>query len=176
MIEKASKFTRLEDVDELEFKKKDINSIFRRVVRNFQPLIDKKGINLDYMAVDRCIADVNPVIEEVFANLLSNAIKYSPPGSRIVIDIHEEDEFWKVMVKDEGIGIPNEYKKSIFERFERGKRGGVKGSGLGLAIVKRIIDLHRGMVWVEDNPEGGSIFYLKIPKKAALKSLPTRIK
>ena len=52
----------------------------------------------------------------------------------------------------------------------------MKGTGLGLAIVKRIVELHRGTVWVEDNPNGGSIFYLKIPKKSALKSLRSRIK
>lgn len=165
MIEKASKFTRLEDVDELEFKKKDLNSVFRRVVRNFQPLIDRKRINLDYRVRDKCVADINPVIEDAFANILSNAIKYSPPSSRMVVDIQGKNESWIVMVKDEGMGVPDEYKKSIFDRFERGARGGVKGSGLGLAIVKRIIDLHKGMVWVEDNPDGGSIFYLKIPKR-----------
>lgn len=176
MIDKASKFTRLNDIDELEFRKTDLNTLFRGAVRNFKPLIEKKKINLDYRVRGRCMADVNPVIEEVFANLMSNAIKYSPPGSRVVVDINGENGFWKVIVKDEGIGIPDEYKKSIFERFERGVRGSIKGSGLGLAIVKRIIKLHRGEVWVEDNPDGGSIFYLKIPKKAAPKSLPTRIK
>jgi signal transduction histidine kinase len=44
------------------------------------------------------------------------------------------------------------------------KREGVKGSGLGLAIVKRIIEMHKGRVWVEDNPESGSIFIVEIPK------------
>lgn len=51
----------------------------------------------------------------------------------------------------------------IFERFRRGGKTGVKGSGLGLAIAGKIMELHNGRIWVEDNPEGGSIFIVEIP-------------
>ncbi|MCK4247747.1 MAG: HAMP domain-containing histidine kinase, partial [Methanomicrobia archaeon] len=61
--------------------------------------------------------------------------------------------------------VPDELKEAIFERFERGDVD-VKGSGLGLAIVKKIVDLHGGKAWVENNPEGGSIFFVEIPKMA----------
>ena len=54
--------------------------------------------------------------------------------------------------------------KRIFTRFQRVNKKGVKGTGLGLAIVKRVVDLHGGKVWIEDNPEGGSVFYVEIPK------------
>lgn len=60
-----------------------------------------------------------------------------------------------------GHGIEDEYKQKIFDRFERIEKGGVKDTGLGLAIVKRIVDLH---------PEGGSIFYVEVPKKRKAKS------
>ncbi|MBI5253168.1 MAG: HAMP domain-containing histidine kinase [Euryarchaeota archaeon] len=62
-------------------------------------------------------------------------------------------------------GGEDEYKQKIFDRFARIEKGGVKGTGLGLAIVKRIVDLHQGRAWVEDNPEGGSVFYVELPKK-----------
>ncbi len=72
-----------------------------------------------------------------------------------------------VFVKDNGEGVEDEYKESIFNRFTRVKREGVKGTGLGLAIAKRIVGIHKGSIWVEDNPEGGSIFYFEIPKNLA---------
>ncbi len=61
--------------------------------------------------------------------------------------------------------MDDEYKEMIFRRFDQTKKEGVKGSGIGLAIVKKIIDLHAGRVWVEDNPEGGSVFKVEISNK-----------
>jgi len=52
----------------------------------------------------------------------------------------------------------------IFERFHREEKKGVKGSGLGLAIAGKIVELHKGRIWVEDNPEGGAVFVVEIPK------------
>jgi signal transduction histidine kinase len=81
------------------------------------------------------------------------------------------------MVRDLGAGVPDRYKRSIFERFVSGKKAGIRGTGLGLAIVKRIAELHSGKVWVEDNlveyqdasgrvhqEKRGSVFVLRIPR------------
>ncbi len=65
-------------------------------------------------------------------------------------------------VKDWGYGIKDEDKAKLFTRFQRVEKKGVKGSGLGLAIVKRVVDLHGGKIWIEDNPEGGSVFCVEI--------------
>jgi hypothetical protein len=164
MIRNASKFAKLESAEKIEVEKKDLNVIFKDVIMYFEPVLKEKKMQLKYKAKGKCLAEVNPVIEDVFSNLLSNAIKFSPEKSKIVIDILDEDKYWKIMVKDYGIGIADENKPKIFERFKRIDKGNVKGTGLGLAIVKRIVDLHNGKVWVEDNPEGGSIFYVTIPK------------
>lgn len=164
-IENASKLSKLESEEKLEFKQLDLKDIFLNVIENFKTVYKEKNITVQYNAKGKCYATVNPFIEEVFSNLLSNAIKYSPENSKIIIDIMEEEENWKIMVKDYGIGIADEYKKLVFDRFKRRNKEGVKGTGLGLAIVKRIVELHRGKVWIEDNPENGSVFYVLIPKK-----------
>jgi signal transduction histidine kinase len=164
MIKKASTYARLERVEELEFFEADLGAVFREVIEDFSLQLQEKRMRVDYRVRGERWAVVSPTIEDVFSNLLSNAIKYSPEGSRIVVDILDEGEAWKVMVMDQGEGIPDSMKDVIFERFKRGEKTGVKGTGLGLAIVKRIVELHRGRVWVEDNPEGGSIFYVTIPK------------
>lgn len=165
MVELASKFAKLEDVKQLEFETMDIDLILKDVVGNFSPYLKKKNIRVELLMDGEYLAIVNPVIEEVFSNLLSNAIKYSPKESRILIDVLDYGDKWKVTVTDFDGGIPDESKPYIFERFRRIEKGGVKGTGLGLAIVKRIIDLHRGEVGVEDNPAGqGSVFWVTVRK------------
>jgi signal transduction histidine kinase len=69
-----------------------------------------------------------------------------------------------VSFADEGGGIPDVFKKTIFDRFERHDKKGVKGTGLGLAIARRIVDLHAGSIWVEDNAAGGCTFRVLLPK------------
>ncbi|MCG7853362.1 MAG: PAS domain-containing sensor histidine kinase, partial [Methanosarcinaceae archaeon] len=165
MIESASKFAKLESVEQLEFIDLDIGIIFKEVVEDFGPNLNEKKMLLEFAAGGSYPANVNPVIEEVFSNLMSNAIKYSPEGSRIIVDILDDGDKWKVMVTDFGIGVSDENKPRLFERFKRVERKGVKGTGLGLAIVKRIISLHGGSVGVEDNPAGqGSVFWVTVGK------------
>jgi len=71
-----------------------------------------------------------------------------------------------VSVADSGPGVPDEHKEKIFEKFHQVKQGTKvpgQGAGLGLAISKTIAEAHRGAIWVEDNPGGGSVFYLALP-------------
>lgn len=165
MIETAAKFAKLESIEELEFEKMDIAVIFKEVVENFRPQIKDKQITLEFKAKGTYPANVNTVIEEVFANLLSNAIKYGPQEGKIIIDMIDADDNWKVTVTDFGGGISDEDKPLLFERFKRVGKGSVKGTGLGLAIVKRIIELHDGSVGVEDNPAGaGCVFWVTVGK------------
>jgi PAS domain S-box-containing protein len=164
MIESAARLSKLDDEGGLRFQEEDLSAIFKEMVDNFKPMFAEKGIKVVYLPKGKCVAMVSSVVEDVFANLLSNAVKYSPPKSTVTIDILDDGNAWKVMVADQGEGVPEEYKEAIFNRFERGDKEGVKGTGLGLAIVKRVVELHKGKVWVEDNTPRGSIFYVLIPK------------
>ena len=165
LIESTARFAKLESVEELEFGEEDIASMFKIVVDNLTPKIEDKHITLEFKADDTYSANVSPMIEEVFVNLLSNAIKYSPEKSKIIVDIIDAGENWKVTVTDFGEGVSDEHKTMLFDRFQRVNKVAVKGSGLGLAIVKRIIELHEGEVGVEDNPAGvGSVFWVTVGK------------
>ncbi|MGP8321103.1 MAG: PAS domain-containing sensor histidine kinase [Methanosarcinaceae archaeon] len=165
LIETASKFAKLENIEELEFKRNDIGKIIKNVVSVFEPLADKKEMSIEFLADNKYFARVNPIIEDVFSNLLSNAIKYSPKGSRIIIDIKDDETNWRVSVTDFGFGITDEDKAKLFQRFKRVDKKGIKGTGLGLAIVKRIVELHGGNVGIENNPAGqGSIFWITVKK------------
>jgi PAS domain S-box-containing protein len=170
MIESASKYAKLDSTEKLEFQEVDLATVLKGVIKGFRPLLEEKKIRLSYrvegdVGVLRAMA--NQVIEDAFANILSNAIKYSPVGGEIVVEIQDRGDRWRVAVKDRGPGVPDESKEAIFSRFERVHKKGIKGTGLGLAIVRRIVELHSGRVWVEDNPGGGSIFYVSLPKAAS---------
>ncbi len=103
-------------------------------------------------------------LQQVVLNLMDNAIKYTPPGSRIIVDLRADLEGVLFSVGDQGPGINKEERDSIFDKFTRGDDGGhITGSGLGLAISKGIVDLHNGRIWVEDNEPEGSIFKVFLP-------------
>ncbi|HVW97721.1 MAG TPA: ATP-binding protein [Mucilaginibacter sp.] len=104
-------------------------------------------------------------IEQVFNNLLSNAAKYSPDADKIWVDSRIEADFLVVSVKDVGVGIPKKDQRQLFERFYRSEKTShrFQGLGLGLFISAEIIRRHGGDIWVQSNPDGGSVFYFKLP-------------
>lgn len=165
MIECATKLSKVEEEGDICFIDQDLNVIMKGVLESLEPIIKEKDMHIEFLASEEAIAWSSKIVEDIFINLVSNAIKYSPAGTAVTIAILNEGDSWKVMVADKGEGVADNVKEAIFDRFNRGGKVGIKGSGLGLAIVKRVVDIHQGKVWVEDNPGGGSIFFVTLPKK-----------
>ncbi|HAZ10822.1 MAG TPA: two-component sensor histidine kinase [Candidatus Omnitrophica bacterium] len=109
-------------------------------------------------------------LTEVFLNLISNAIKFNDKQKPVIeIGYDDQGDLHKFYIKDNGIGIKEEYFEKIFEIFQRlGKREDVEGTGAGLTIVKKIIQIHKGNIWVESKPGEGSVFYFTIPKDRSM--------
>jgi len=165
MMESASKFIKLESIEDIKFDEKDIVPMVQRAVREYEQEAIKKGVGLELRTSCQCNSIVNPLMEEVFLNLISNAIKFSPANEKVIVNINDYNGECRVQVTDFGPGISSKDKSMIFERFRQADKGSVKGSGLGLAIVKRIMDLHNGKVGIDDNPLGkGSIFWVSVKK------------
>jgi two-component system sensor histidine kinase SenX3 len=100
-------------------------------------------------------------------NLVSNAIHYSPPNSRIGIGISLVNEVVEIAVTDQGIGIPEEERERVFERFFRldpARSRNTGGTGLGLSIVKHVVQNHGGDVRVWSQPGRGSTFTIRLPE------------
>lgn len=104
-------------------------------------------------------------LEQVFQNLVGNAIKYrreEPVHVRLAA--RREDTFWLFWVEDNGIGIPAEYRETVFGIFKRlHTNAAYSGTGMGLAICQRIIERYRGRIWVESELGRGSKFLFTIP-------------
>jgi len=104
-------------------------------------------------------------IRRVLLNLLDNALRFTPPGGQVFLHTKCEAESIFISVSDTGPGIPSEYREKIFDRFVQvpGSTGRGLGTGLGLSFAKLTIEAHNGEIWVEDNPGGGSIFFIRLP-------------
>ncbi len=165
LINDARKFSRLEESEDLTLEAMDITAIITDSLKGLEKEIAKKEIKIRWKNRSAQIIRVSPLIEDVFTNLLSNAVKYSPEKSDVVLNVEDKAESTVISVSDQAEKIERKHWKNIFERFTRVGKESVKGSGLGLAIVKRIVELHHGRVWVEDNPRGGNTFKVEIPNK-----------
>jgi PAS domain S-box-containing protein len=108
---------------------------------------------------------------QVVSNLLSNAVKYSPGGGEVLVSSHVQDGMARVDVQDHGLGIPPEFVKKLFgryERFEDKSKAKIIGTGLGLAITRQIVEMHGGKIWVDSTLGSGSEFHFTVPVAAAV--------
>ena len=147
----------------------DIGKLLSNVCDLFRQKSEGKGLTLSVEAesgLPEIQADVFK-LEQVFINLIENAIKYTEDGSVTVgARLSESGKEVEITVSDTGIGIPEEYKERIFERFfvvdkSRSRRMG--GTGLGLSIVKHIILQHDGTVKADSTPGRGTEFTITLP-------------
>ena len=104
---------------------------------------------------------------QVMQNLIGNAVKYRNPEQMIIhVGVEDTKKDWLFSVKDNGIGIDQQYADKIFVIFQRlHNKKEYSGNGIGLSITKKIIDRYKGKIWVESTPEEGSTFKFTIPKK-----------
>ena len=163
LIEDVKELSKLENIKTLEKGEIKLVKLWETVLEEYSSLLADREVEFIRDA-EGCVVG-NEILKSVLSNLLSNAIKYSPASSPITIRVWEEDGYALTSVADLGEGVPDEYKESIFNRFTRFDKAGVKGTGIGLAIVKRIVELHNGEVWVEDNSPRGAVFVVKLPKR-----------
>lgn len=113
-------------------------------------------------------------LKEAILNILENAVKYSEPNTNIVIAVKKWVNFLRIEIADEGVGIPKKEYHKIFQRFYRGENEHVQkeeGSGVGLYLTRKIVDAHKGMVFVErkERKQQGSVFVIQLPYESLTK-------
>jgi two-component system sensor histidine kinase KdpD len=142
-----------------------IDEVIEAVVARLQPVLAGHDIRL--MLRDN-LPDV-PIdvvlIDQVLTNLLENAVKFSPDGTPITVSATRWRDRVEVRVADRGEGIPKEDRERVFEPFVRGDHEVAKGAGLGLSIGRAIVESHRGRIWIEGTPGGGTTVIFELPLK-----------
>ena len=109
-------------------------------------------------------------LEQVLQNLLDNAMKYSPEGGLITVRVEQRNAQAVLSVSDQGIGIPEEARAKLFDRFYRASnidRRQMQGVGIGLSIVTEIVALHGGVVEIDSAEGRGSTFTVRLPLSQA---------
>jgi signal transduction histidine kinase len=140
------------------------------------PQIKEKNINFINSVPADCPAlptDMNQ-IERVFINLINNAIKFTPIAGTIKVNGVVDQDKVTFSVSDSGIGIKKEDIPRLFNEFYRIENEinqNVKGTGLGLALCKKIIEAHKGRIWIESEIEKGATFFFTLPRSAKEKTL-----
>jgi two-component system phosphate regulon sensor histidine kinase PhoR len=156
------------EAEQIIREKSSLGNVVARAVEMCSVNARNRKIDILVRGPENVEAVINaPLVERALVNLIDNAIKYSDEGSKIQIEIKEEDSLGVIRVIDHGCGIEKRHLPRIFERFYRtdqARSRGQGGTGLGLAIVKHIALLHGGTVSVESKPGVGSTFSMHLPK------------
>jgi PAS domain S-box-containing protein len=152
---------------QFEFKAEHLGKIVMWVSDEFQSQVFERNL------VIRCEvdADDSPVmmdanrIKQVIRNLLSNAVKFSPKGGVIQLRVLKGEGRMRVIIQDEGPGIPEDELEVVFDKFVQSSKtkSGAGGTGLGLSICREIMTAHGGRIWASNNPEGGTSLAFEIP-------------
>ena len=153
-----------------EFKKQHIEQLVRDIVSETLPQFEDKRLRVNLEVPPE--RDVPPVMVDetqmklALQNLIDNAFKYTPAGGEVEIRVHPAANSLVVSIKDNGIGIPKEDQRLLFNKFFRAEnavRIQTSGSGLGLFLAKKIIEDHNGKLSVDSAVGKGSTFFIQLP-------------
>lgn len=160
-------------ISELEEKKNYIFETFKivditnSVMEILSSVADKKNVTIKTQIQDIIIKANEKYLQELLINLIDNSIKYNKPNGEIFLNIYEDEKNVNIIVEDTGIGIEEEDRSRIFERFYRADKSHSKligGTGLGLSIVKHIVAYHNGNIKLESKLGVGTKIMIVLPK------------
>jgi len=150
---------------ELQLARVDLAELAQDCIANLAPLAMRKKIDISYFGpTHMCMVGDAGALQSILNNLLENAIKYVPPQGQIEVQLQGGLHTNRLVVRDDGPGIPPESAPRLFERFYRVPNNTSGGSGLGLAIVKKLVERHDGSIFVVDGLNGRGVgFEVMLP-------------
>lgn len=147
----------------------ELSPMIEEIFADLAPLAEDKDVALEHDG-NATIIGSDTLIYRMIFNLTENAIRYNRPASKVQISVSEKNDDVLIRVKDNGFGIPEQYRESIFQPFFRVDKSRSRehgGVGLGLALVWEIVSLHGGTVKAEESTESGTVMLVSLPKKKA---------
>jgi signal transduction histidine kinase len=155
---------------ELGHDRVDVQALATALESRFEATAASREIALMVALLDehRLVGDQERLLQAA-STLVSNALAYAPVGGKVVVASNSTEDMWRLLVDDDGPGIPAEKREMVFERFARldeSRASSSGGAGLGLAICARLAELMGGRLGVDDSPLGGARFVLELPLSA----------
>ena len=152
------------DVQGIEFERTDVGEALQKALTGLRARIAESGATVTCDPMPTVMADGTQLMQ-LFQNSIGNAIKFrSEEAPRIHVGAERQEDAWLFSVRDNGIGIDEQFFDRIFVIFQRlHTRDEYQGTGMGLAICKKIVECHRGRIWVESELGRGATFYFTIP-------------
>lgn len=172
LVDKVLKLSMFEKREiELQYEPLDMKSLVDEVTASLRLQFEKHHAEVNtHSSGDTSLEADRLHLVSVIFNLLDNALKYSNEAPRINVNIIGEEKKVNLVIEDSGIGIPEEYRGRIFEKFFRVPTGNLhnaKGYGLGLSYVSHVINRHNGTINVESIPGDGSKFIISLPRNVS---------
>jgi signal transduction histidine kinase len=146
-----------------DFRPQDLHAILAHVAALVAAKAEKGGVGIELQAAagDPILACDREQMIQVFLNLLINAVQHVPPGGHIRLVTEDAGEALRILVDDDGPGVPEPERERLFDPFFTRREGGV---GLGLTIVRQIVEAHRGVIAVSRGALGGACFAIRLPR------------
>lgn len=168
LMELSSDLLRLSELDNTTIR--EGSSVFsldeqiRKTVLLLEPQWSKKDIEFELHLEEAQYVGDEDLLKQVWINLIQNAIKFSYDKGLIIISLCPWNDALRIRIEDNGVGIPDEDKQHIFDRFYKGNKSqSQNGNGLGLSIVSKIVEIYKGEISVESELGKGSTFTVYLP-------------
>jgi signal transduction histidine kinase len=164
----------------LSLERFSVQDILEDVRQTVEPLAMKKGVVIE-VTIDPGLSTLTADVlktKQILYNLLSNAIKFSPEAESVHVRARATEQWAQISVADAGIGIRPQDRERIFQEFEQVEMSAERryeGTGLGLALAKKLVELHRGKIWVESEVGKGSTFTFALPLQTRREPAPSEV-
>ncbi|MCH7548300.1 MAG: GAF domain-containing protein [Candidatus Krumholzibacteriota bacterium] len=151
----------------------DLKDIVDLVTKDLEKEFKRKNItlNTDLPEGPANVRAERELMKQLMGNLVQNAVKFTPDDGNVLIRVEDETVAIRIIVQDDGIGIPDDQLENIFDHFHQADGSSTRehgGTGMGLAICRNIVEWHDGKIWVENMSGRGSRFVVVIPKKQVI--------
>jgi len=142
----------------------DLNGVVKEAVGNLELIIKETNAEIICHPLPSLSAHKSFIVQ-IFQNLISNSIKYrSDKAPRVEIAAQQKENQWEFTIQDNGIGIEFQYANKLFVIFQRlHPKGRYPGTGIGLAVCKRMVEMHKGKIWIEPHTGAGAVFKFTLP-------------
>lgn len=147
----------------------ELAPMIEEIITDLEPIAEEKGIDLNYDGNGTIIGSDTLIYRLIF-NLTENAIRYNRANAQVHISVCDDGDKISIRVRDNGHGIPEQYRESIFQpffRIDKSRSRAHGGVGLGLSLVLEIVLLHKGAIKIEESSDNGTVMLVTLPKEQA---------